>query len=147
MRSRRRWPGASAEVELPLSAADSSMARVKAPIILSARISDGGQVENNEDGRHDRTSWHRETETPKQTKMKNDQKTENPQRKKNTSTAMTQQAQPQDLGGTPVDGDGSNLHRHQCSSCPLGRGPLLTLPSLRTGQTLELGASAVSVGI
>ena len=44
------------------------------------------------------------------------------------------------------DGVGSNLHRHQCSSCPLGRGPLLTLPSQGSGQILELGASAVSVG-
>ena len=50
------------------------------------------------------------------------------------------------LGRTPVDGVGSTFHQHQCSSCPLGRGPQVTLPGLGSGQTLELGVSAVSVG-
>ena len=53
---------------------------------------------------------------------------------------------PCSLGRKPVDGVGPILHRHQCSSCQLGRGPQLTLPSLGSGQTLELGVSAVSVG-
>ena len=53
---------------------------------------------------------------------------------------------PRSLGRTPVDGVGSNLHQHQCSWCPLGWVPQLTLPNLRSGQTLELGVSTVSVG-